>query len=166
MKFKSHTKELKYIINFILLGGLISFLGYRFRIPEFNFLSEGLIIGGTLGLVILVYSFYGMTNYDFTLTDKEIIIENTFSFFKKKYSIRLDNIRKIHFRDDSIINMFSEYKYVIIHHIDKEGTQRRLKLYCNGLEFDCNGDNANLPTYDDFFQTLQARKIIVEWIKK
>lgn len=145
-------------------------MGLFFLLIEFDYLQNGFntpfIILTTIVISVgLVYSYYGFTNNDFILTDDSLEVENRFPFFKKKTSIELKNIQAMYFRDDSLINILSEYKYVIIKFADKESSNKTYKVRCHGLEFDCNGENINLPTFDDFYNNLKTRGIKVMWLK-
>jgi hypothetical protein len=109
---------------------------------------------------------FASTNYDFELTDNSLIVRNRFPLMRRKYQFDLKNIHRISFRDDSLINLIWEYKYVLIQYHDENLQKKQYKFHCHGLEYDCNGENRNLPTYDDFYLTLKRSGIETEWIKK
>lgn len=163
MEFKSYIKELKYLLSIILLGGAVAIVVLEFQ--PFS-TSLALVIGAVVVLAIATYFYYALTNYDFELTESCLIARNRFPFFRREYSLAVKNIRKVSFRDDSLINLFSEYKYVVIQYTDEYGQAKQNRFHCHGLEYDCNGDNTNLPTYDDLYLTLNRRGIATEWINK
>jgi hypothetical protein len=163
MEFRSHTGELKYLIGVVSVGGLLLIAGKKMSFIQSVPFTYELLVSVIALSPVLIYFYYGLTNHNFLLTEKKIEVYNVFPVFRGRISIDLGKIHKILLKNDSLINLFSEYKYVIIQY--KDGSSiRSMKFYCHGLEYDCNGENTNLPTFDDFYHTLKERRIETEWI--
>jgi hypothetical protein len=166
MEYRSQVKELKYILLIILLGGLMTIIGLEFYPSKLILASDKWITGAVIVFSAFTYFYYAKTNYDFELTGSTLIVRNRFPLMRREYQYTLKKIEKISFQDDSLINLISEYKYVLIQYRDESLQVKQYKFHCHGLEYDCNGENTNLPTYDDLYLMLKSKGIKIEWIKK
>ena len=104
-------------------------------------------------------------NNDFIINEDELLIVNRFPFFKKNEKIEFRKIKNIGFKDDSIINLCSGYKWIKIEYLSDLNSLKAIKRYCNGMEYDAFDENINFPTFDQFFDELELRGLNVEWIK-
>lgn len=164
-EFRSQTKGLKLFIASVIFAGLLFYIDCRLSYQEWYGVIDILVIGLTLIIATGIYVYYGFTNHDFFLTDNKLEIANRFSFFRKRTSIELGKIRKVLFKDDTFINMFSGHKFIIIEYFDNDNECRTTKIYCNGLEYDYNLSKQKYPTFDDFMQMLTDKGITCEWTR-
>jgi hypothetical protein len=165
MKFKSHTNELGYLLSSIIIGGFIIFIGNKFQIIDWYSIYNEYILASSLLIAFTIYMYYGMTNYDITIIGETLKISNRFLFFRKRqHIIYLNKIQQLFLKDSSFINLFSEYKYMIICYTDEINKPKKLKIHCHGLEYDSNGDNYNLPTFDSLYEELNNRNTKINWI--
>lgn len=72
-KFKSHTRELKYLISFVFIAGFVLFLCCKLKLIVCTLFTSEFIFGGTIISIFIIYYYYGILNFDITLTDKEYV---------------------------------------------------------------------------------------------
>ncbi|WP_237277553.1 hypothetical protein [Tenacibaculum ovolyticum] len=162
MKFKSHVVELKVILLLIFISESGFIIGTETSLIKTNISSFYTILISSC-LFIGIYCYYAIMNNDFTLDNEEILITNRLLFFKKN---RFDKIKNIVFKDETIINIFSGYKWIKIEYMTASETLISKKIYCNGMEYDAFDENFFFPTFDEFFDELKRRGLNIEWTKK
>jgi len=112
--------------------------------------------------IILLIAFTIVTNNDIKLYDDKIEIVNRF-LHRGTVEIDLIDIDKIFFKKDSWINIFSEYKYLIIIYKDKMGFKHKKKVYCFGIRYHGYEDPPSFLSFESLYEQMGKKQINVSW---
>ena len=143
-----------------------------FKLGEISLLGWTLFI---LPYTCICWTYLGLTNNNIIITEKEIKIVNTISFFKKETILEIEKIKSITFKHewteifetnnrlkkiswlDFIAMSVFPYDYKWIRII----ADKTYKVYCFGLEMDYY-DNES-PHFEELFYSIANKKIEVRW---
>lgn len=132
-----------------------------------------------LGLYLLgVYSYLGITNNDFLLTDDTLEVVGKVPFFRRRRKFSLYDINLVLFRHDWTDTVGEDIKPRIVQFFVKEisqllfpfdykwveiTTRHTFRFYCFGLSYNYF-DNKG-PLFEDLHKALRAKGIPVKWTR-
>ncbi|SKC88349.1 hypothetical protein [Ohtaekwangia koreensis] len=159
------------LILFVLISVIYMLNGFELPAVENN-----ILIGFLVLYVIAIYTYIGITNNDFIITDNALEVVGKVPLFKRRRRFLRQHIGLVLFRHDWTDTIGEGMKPRIFRLVVKEisqllfpfdykwieiTTNHSFRFYCFGLEYNYF-DNKG-PLFEDLFKTLQAKDLNVKW---
>ena len=109
------------------------------------------------------YLIISRLNHSFAITNKELIIINSHTIFRKLTKFKFEEIKNIRIASSKKLVILSFFGLVLFHYIEINTLSEQHRFYCLFLDVDCYDENWTEKNLDDFNTALHLKKLKVQF---